>query len=300
MEQDENIDWRKVYAQWNVSDLIRAALVEQTEEETDSSTYCPAISTLQARGNQEVLEQMIQLLASPHSRERCLGARILAQMKEDEYPAYHAFQDEAVMALLDALACEDDPEVLDGICTALGHRGDPRAVEQLVALKDHPDARVRFGVTFGLHSFTDPVSIATLLTLTTDSDDHVRDWATFTFNLLEVDTPEIREALFARVNDVNRDIRSEAIEGLALRQDPRAVPALLAALHDGANGSPIYEAATALADARLYPALIALRENWTGYDYNLDNLDAAIIACDPATPREEKLPNTTEDEDLPE
>lgn len=289
-EQKDEIDWRKEYPKWDLEAVIRAALDEVTEQDTDDTiVYFPAMMELQSRGSEAVLVRMIELLTAPQPRERRLGAIVLAQMQQ-EAGDYHAFQDEAVTALLDALSHEDDPEVLSEIGVALGHRSDQRAIGPLVALKNHPDADVRFGVVFGLHGLTDPVAIATLLTLTTDSDEHVRDWATFAFTMLEVDTPAIRAAMLARVDDANMDIRSEAIEALANRHDPRAVPALLAALADGANGSPIYDAAIALADPRLYPALINLRENWTGYDWNLGSLDEAIAACDPAKsqlPRED-------------
>jgi hypothetical protein len=283
-ELDNGANWRTIYATWSLEALVSAALDElAVEEADDSASYFPAIATLQSRGERDVLVAMTHLLTSPQPRERCLGARILAQMQQDEGD-YHAFQAEAVTALLEAIAQEHDSDVLTEICIALGHRCDPRAIAPLAALADHPNALVRYGVAFGLGDFGDPLAVAALIKLSNDAADQVRDWATFAFTWLEVDTPAVRAALRARVNDPDIDTRSEAIAALANRHDPAAVPALLATLADGANGTPIYEAAIALADVRLYPALIARRDHWTGNDWDRASLDEAIAACEPASP----------------
>lgn len=251
------------------------------EENPDYSAQIFAIDELQSRSTPETLASMIALLSSLDIYEREVAAWVLGQMQSGE-GEYHAFQDEAVDALLQGLArWHDDPRTLESIGVALGHRNDPRAIPALVALKAHPDARVRFGVVFGLDAFEEPLAVATLLELTGDPADKVRNWATFAFTYLNADSPTIRAALFARTTDPDIDIRSEAIEALAVRHDSRTLPALLAAIADGANGSPILDAARQIADPQLYPVLVALRGMVNSWDN--DTLEEAIAACTPKT-----------------
>ena len=56
----------------------------------------------------------------------------------------------------------------------------------------------------------------------------MRDWATFALgSLAPQDTPELRDALASRLEDPDPETRLEAVHGLALRGDMRAVePAL--------------------------------------------------------------------------
>ena len=67
-----------------------------------------------------------------------------------------------------------------------------------------------------------------LIRLSRDEHSDVRDWATFALGMLaSEDTEDLREALVARLDDPDAETRLEAVHGLALRGDPRAVePAL--------------------------------------------------------------------------
>ncbi len=62
-----------------------------------------------------------------------------------------------------------------------------------------------------------------LIELSADADAKVRDWATFALGTLaEADSPALRDALAARLDDADEDTRMEAVHGLALRGDERA------------------------------------------------------------------------------
>jgi len=64
----------------------------------------------------------------------------------------------------------------------------------------------------------------------TDVDDSVRDWATFGIgSLCDIDTPELRDALAARLADADEEVRGEAVVGLATRGDNRAIRAIVQA-----------------------------------------------------------------------
>jgi HEAT repeat protein len=93
-----------------------------------------------------------------------------------------------------------------------------------------------------------------LIALTGDTDDDVRNWAVFGLgNLGDGDSVEIRNALFSRLDDSNKNIREEAMVGLARRKDQRVLPALIAALSQAGFIDPevtmlTIEAANAMLD----------------------------------------------------
>jgi HEAT repeat protein len=133
----------------------------------------------------------------------------------------------------------------------------------MAALKNHPDAGVRFGVVLGVSCHEDDLAIQTLMELSADPDADVRNWATFGLgSQIDSDTPAIRASLVARLTDEDADTRGEALVGLARRQDQRMIEPLLKDLEDGYAGSLLVEAAAQIGDPRVYPALLWLRERW--------------------------------------
>lgn len=156
-----------------------------------------------------------------------------------------------------------------------------RSLDELVAAADwyveHPDPRVRYGVTHALLGQDDARAIDLLIRLTTDRDADVRDWATFGIGTLsELDTPEIRGALAARLGDPHDDTRGEALIGLARRKDLRVVPALMKELSSDCVGTLAVEAAKEMGVSELRPALTKLQGWW---DVDSALLEQAIVAC---------------------
>ncbi|GAA3672156.1 hypothetical protein GCM10022237_34780 [Nocardioides ginsengisoli] len=122
--------------------------------------------------------------------------------------------------------------------------------------------------------------------LTVDADPRVRDAACFALGeqWREIDTPELREALAARLDDIDRDTRSEALLGLAYRRDPRALPRVRAALSRPSGDLWRLElvAAAALGDPQLHELVLEHRDGWDEEDDR-----TAEVACrltDPAGP----------------
>src|SRR5581483_4385690 len=151
---------------------------------------------------------------------------------------------------------------------------------------DHPDERVRFGVVFGLLGQEDERTIRALIDLSTDLDIDVRDWATFGLgSMSEVDTPALREALVARLDDEEGDVRGEAMVGLARRHDQRMIEPLLTDLEAGWFGSLSMEAAAEIGDLRLYPVLVRRRVDWEGDrdDRLYKMLEEALEKCQQAS-----------------
>lgn len=249
----------------------------------DEDAVWEVISVLHLQGGRDAFERARTLCASGDTHERRVGANILGQVGVPD----DTFREEAVVALLAMLAHEQEPAVLNAIAVALGHRRDPRAIEPLLRLKNYPDERVRFGVVFGLMCHEDERAIQTLIELSADPTTDVRDWATFGLgSQIDSDSPAIRAALLARLVDEDATTSGEAMVGLARRDDQRVVEPLLANLEAGWWGSLLLEAAIAIGDPRLYPALVRLREEHKdeqdGWPFSM--LEEAIEKCRPSSP----------------
>jgi HEAT repeat protein len=180
------------------------------------------------------------------------------------------FPDASADALCAYALDEQDPAVLATIAHAFGHLGERHGEELLLSLVDHPEVAVRDGVARGLAGRQEPAAVDALITLSADEDPDVRDWATFALGTLaELDSPELREALAARLEDPDEETRVEAIVGLAVRNDDRAVGPAVELLQAGdVNHSwrvnAMEEAAVRLAaisgDARFGPFLPPLEK----------------------------------------
>jgi HEAT repeat protein len=100
----------------------------------------------------------------------------------------------------------------------------------------------------------DDLAIRALIELSTDEDSDVRDWSTFGLgSQVDVDTPALREALANRLDDPDEDTSAESVEGLARRQDERAVPAIVAWIEAGYDGMYVRNAV----EAFRHPAVLA-------------------------------------------
>ena len=263
---------------WNddmgIDDLIKSALREH-----DDDKAWVFVQELQKIGTAEVLICAAGLSHSEDPKERCLAANILGQLGVPD----RTYPKESIDILIEMLQGEQEPIVLEAIAVALGHQDTERAVDALYPIRNHPDAQVRLGVTFGILQQDAQTAIDMLLSFMNDNDDEIRDWATFGIgSMLDIDTPAIREALYARVRDNEADVRAEAIVGLAIRKDARIVQTILDQLSEAEFHPLIVDAAAEMADNRFHPALLALQKTIRGKnkDNFLDqNIERAIQAC---------------------
>jgi HEAT repeat protein len=268
-----NFGWEKHSDPRSVEELVRLALAEQDEDVASE-----AVTILHYRGSREVLEAATRLCASERADERQLGANILGQLGVPK----RTFPGECFETLAAMLARETDPSVLECIGVAFGHLEDPRAIELLLPLKNHTNPDVRFGAALGLSGHDRPDAIEALIELSRDSEEMVRTWATFALGtMISADTPEIRAALFARISDPHDETRGEGLVGLALRKDPRVIEPLIADLSSGNAGRLTLEAAEAIGDPRLYPALVELRSCCSDDSSNAALLKDALASCAP-------------------
>ncbi|MEO6588277.1 MAG: HEAT repeat domain-containing protein [Pyrinomonadaceae bacterium] len=256
--------------------LIKFALNEKDEDL--SWDY---IRILHKKGNQEVFEAAKDLCESNESEKVTLGADILGQLGFDFESNNFPFREQSLPILLKISETEKDIGALQSIVFALGRMNDEKATQRIFELKDHKHEDIRFAVVHGLLTIDEIDAIKAMIKLSADSDEAVRNWAAFGLgSQIEIDTEEIRNALFARVgekgNEVCDEIRGEALVGLAVRKDERVIEPLLKELSSESVGKLSVEAASETGDARLCNSLLNLKDWW---DVDTELLNEAIKNC---------------------
>jgi HEAT repeat protein len=241
-------------------ELVNVVLTSNDEDDADSA-YWEAMSVLRRRGTVEVFDTAKALCLSLCPYEQRVGCEILAQLGGPEQP----FASASFPLVASVIQRTDNLDTLGCALCALGWLGDLRGVDIVLPFVEHPHAWIRYWVTQTLVALDDdPRCITGLIRLTTDASAVVRDWATFGLgSQIDVDTPEIRAALFARVADEDEITRGEALVGLARRKDARVLEPLIRELehYPDAEYCHSVEAAETLADARLLPVLKRLQES---------------------------------------
>jgi methionyl-tRNA formyltransferase len=220
----------------SLEELVEAAIVEWSSD----AEWIPSVAALAWRGDEAVLEAASELLERDDPRARAVGAYVLGQLGIPE----RTFPERSAQLLEAHAASEQDPEALATLASAFGHLGDEYGTETLLKLRRHDDARVREGAVDALAGRDDERVFQAMLDLTADPEPAIRDWATFALGTLSPqDTPALRDALAARLTDRDDSTRIEAVHGLALRGDTRALGAVLELLgevgphDDGGNAA---------------------------------------------------------------
>ena len=184
----------------------RAVISARNEPVLQSHDYWDHVRALHFRSGRDVFEEAVRLCSSPEAISRAVGADILAQLGVRNGVAVFPFADESAGPLV-ALLADTDTAVIASALYALGHltRGEP---SQLARLSTHTSEDVRHALAYALGGRSDAISTATLVALSGDVDTDTRDWATFALGALsDEDTPAIRDALVARLNDSDDDVR---------------------------------------------------------------------------------------------
>jgi len=217
---------------WTTDRLIRRALAHAS-----AGPGSNAVSLLRRRGSGITLGRVEALARSPNAHRRALALEIAAQLQVPGHAgvdAPRAFALEATQALLVAGLSDANLRVVRSAISGLGQRPLPAALPALLAHLDHPDSGIRFALARALASHAEPEATAALLRLARDRDDDVRDWATFGIGALrDTDDEAIRALLWTNAHDPDRDVRGEAVVGLARRGDPRVIDLLKERLVDG-------------------------------------------------------------------
>jgi HEAT repeat protein len=214
----------------SIDELVKSALASNDDGD-EPTAATKALVRLQEIGSRDVLIVAARLCRSGADSERILGARLAGELGQPE----RRFPEECCDLLLEVLASEGSIDVRLAAIFALGHLGNRRCEPALVALRKHPDDRVRHAVAFALCGSESAPSVNALLELMDDPYHLARDWATTSIGgTFSLDGPIIREALLRRAADDDEMTRAEALHGLARRRDARVVPLLVRELsrHD--------------------------------------------------------------------
>lgn len=211
--------------------MIDALVARAFELRYEEDERWEPISELQRHADPVAVQAVVRpMLAAEDPFERTLAADVLGQVGGPDAP------DRAVRAtlLIERLAVEDDPLALSAIGFALGHLDDERAVGPMAALAGHEHPLVRRSVVAGVSAdLEDDRAVDALIALSADPVSEIRDWATFSLGHIGHRTgPRVAAALVARLDDEDDDTRGEALYGLALRADPRAIVPLLDELEE--------------------------------------------------------------------
>jgi HEAT repeat protein len=234
-----------------VDELVNEALTEWDED-----LAWDAISALQWRGSYEVLQRAKSLCHSICPDERRIGADILGQLGVPE----RSFPQECGKIVTEMLNTEEDADVLQAVLVAICHLGFTDAIEPAASFENHSHPSVRHAVVLALTGDERQFAIVCLIRLSADAEDEVRDWATFALGTqIDLDTPHIRNALAARLEDPDNDTRAEAVMGLARRKDQRAVSSLQKERASDSVDALFIEAAELVEAPELAPLLSSLR-----------------------------------------
>ncbi len=257
-------------------------LFQAREVGEDEDLYWDIVDVLQARGDRKTLKETFESTYGD-ALERQFAADVLGRFSESvpTYQANPAFKVEIVTRLLEMLSIENEVKIVVSLAAALGHyEEEPRIFEAFLQLANHSDCRIRWHVAVGLANYQKAQAIELLIQLTEDADELVRDWATFGLNgRVDIDSPAVRAAFVARLDDGDAHTRAEALYGLAELHDPRVVPAILREF-EGSNGAPkLFDLVEDTPDYRLLPALCEMAQD-AEYKGDAEELQAAIAACE--------------------
>ena len=204
---------------WLLDELFAAAVAGDEK----------AVSQLRRDAREVVYLRAVSMCSSTVVAERVAGLVVLSQWAIGR--GLRFVEERVALGMLAVVDPEID--VVRAGAWVLSHLNfsSETAERALVGLRDSLDAEVRLAVAHGLGMRAGVEGVETLVLLTRDADDDVRNWATFGLvDMVDADTPEIREALRARLADSFEDVRLEAIWGLARRRDPEGLAILRARL----------------------------------------------------------------------
>lgn len=208
--------------------LNSKSLIGMALQRWDSTSSWDAIFALRFRPEEESVRRCQRLFTSKNWRKRALAVNVICQL---QYPDHREYAQDTARELIQAGLDDSHREVVATAAFAAGHRECRHCLSRLIELAADPDSELRYAATFGLGRNQDIQAIPTMLALANDADDDVRNWAMFGLgSLWDLDTPDIREALWLGYSDSVDEIRGEALAGLAQRRDKRVLELLPSAL----------------------------------------------------------------------
>lgn len=272
-------------ADHTTAELFSRTLAEATNEAGDPDSYWDLVAALHDREPGEVWALVAPLAQHEDVRLQQVVPDVLRLLGREAQPLAR----ETLELFAQLLARSPPAELLACIANACVDFHDPSVVTMLAPHAGHPDEAVREAVLHAVRRSGHPDAITALISLSADPVDELREWATFALGsqLPLVDGVDVRQALAARLTDAHEPTRDEAVIGLGLRGDARALGPLRAQLEHGFVGRALFEAAHALASPLLSEVLATLQKDVRVQasltDEERAELAAALHAC--AQPR---------------
>ncbi|MFF2526271.1 ankyrin repeat domain-containing protein [Streptomyces liangshanensis] len=204
--------------------------------------WSEAAAALWRRGDEETFLAAAAGCAGGDPLRQAFAADVLAGLggaTEGAAEGEGRFTARAVALLRELSRGAAETTLIGAVVTGLGRQGDPGALPEILRHSGHRDAGVRRRVAAALAGLVPDGQgdgVWALILLSGDADASVRKAAVRGLAGVAEDTPTLREALAARLDDPEADTAAAAARGLAVRQDPRAVGALARILADGDAG----------------------------------------------------------------
>lgn len=244
------------------SELICRAL--ESEDPYDTVARCE----LERRGSSETFALAKQLIEKTNSRERRLGVIILT------HKAGKNNREEAEALLKILFEHEVSSDVLIALANGLYQLDLDNRAEILEKHAENSDPTVREAIAFSLSLLSDPKSISIQLKYARDPVVKVRNWASFSLAQCEKDSDEIRNALRQLVTDEDRDVKGEALLGLAKRKDESSKKLIADELQAKNVNAFAVRAASEWKDSSFIPYLVELKKR-----VDSEEIDSAILEC---------------------
>lgn len=262
-----------------VASLLSQLRAEALDEAGAPEAYWALVEALWDRDPQEVWAALAPLEGAEDPRLQQLVPDVLSRLGHEGQPLFF----ETLEVFQRMVARGPRADVLAAIAQACARFHDPSIAPLLAPHARHPDRAVREAVLHALRRSAHPRALEALIHLSADEAPELREWATFALGSQEplVDGADVRAALAARLTDAHAPARDEAVVGLGLRRDPRALGPLKAQLERGFGGQALFDAARALASPLLLPALTSLAATTSRALSEEDRaaLAAALEAC---------------------
>ncbi|GAA2510414.1 ankyrin repeat domain-containing protein [Streptomyces gobitricini] len=195
--------------------------------------WTEAVRALSGRGDEATLEAALGWAASDDPLRQAFAADVLGGLGVGA--------ERALPVLREVARAARHAGPVTAAVGALGRLGDPAALPEILRHAADVDPGVRRGVAVALTGLVPAghrEGVEVLIGLSRDAVPWVRDWATLALAEVPDDSPALREALAARLDDPDPGTAAEAARGLAKRRDDRAPEALARILGSEAPGSP--------------------------------------------------------------
>lgn len=232
--------------------LFELAVSTEDQEEFDNT-----VEILQHRCGKEVTDSARFLCHSEMAHERAVGAYVLSRNSKECVRSGETSIDQVpdMIAFLSNMLGDGDSEVLEAVLLGLGtldpswgymgaetggkdtqiSRSLVKSIPGILRLADHDEACVRQAVAHALSSLGTsamPQRLrhsmeSALVKFTTDENVDVRKEAVLSLTSVDQWPPEVRQALYNRLDDEDEDIRALVLDALAERREPGTVDLLI-------------------------------------------------------------------------